>query len=159
MSNATWSLRLRPVWSFFPASPIRSVRTASTKLWMSSYWDVISSRPSSTSARIPFSPSTMRAFSSSVRIFLAASIVTCAMLPRMSCRYNLLSNVMEALKLYTSWSVSFVNRPPHSCAMCDSPFPFLPPCRRRHRLPLRENYPTVTKPRTLASPCFTPNSL
>ena len=38
-------------------SPIRSIRFASTKLWISSYSDVIASLPAFTSARIPSSPS------------------------------------------------------------------------------------------------------
>ncbi len=33
---ATWSLRLRPVWSFAPAGPASSVTRRSTAVWMSS---------------------------------------------------------------------------------------------------------------------------
>ncbi len=35
-SVATWSLRLRPVWSFAPAGPAISVTRRSTAVWMSS---------------------------------------------------------------------------------------------------------------------------
>ena len=34
-SSATWSLRLRAVWSFLPVSPMRSVRMRSTFMWIS----------------------------------------------------------------------------------------------------------------------------
>jgi hypothetical protein len=36
LATSTWSLRLRPVWIRRPASPRRSVRTASIALWPSS---------------------------------------------------------------------------------------------------------------------------
>ena len=54
ISNATWSLRLRPVCNFLPVSPIRLIKTDSTKLWISSCASSKTRVPQAISALILF---------------------------------------------------------------------------------------------------------
>ena len=113
-SRATWSLRLRAVWSRLPASPMRAVRRASTFMWMSSLSAVNSTFPASMSARMPSSPSVMAATSSLEMMPQSPSIFAWAREPVMSSLYSLWSNWMEALKSLTRASVSLPNRPDQS---------------------------------------------
>ena len=116
-SSATWSLRLRAVWSFFPVSPIRWVRTCSTNMWMSSQPGSTSSFPDSRSSRIPASPSVRASRSSGVIIPFAESIAAWAMLPVMSWRNIRLSKRMEELKSSATGSVFPAVTPAHIFAM------------------------------------------
>ena len=84
MSRATWSFRLRPVCSFRPGSPIRSVSVLSMKLWMSSWLMSIFRVPSARSFAMEASPEMMASQSSAGRIPCFFIIAACAMLPRMS---------------------------------------------------------------------------
>ena len=117
ISSATWSLRLRAVCRRAPASPIFSVRAASTFMWMSSSsvwnWKV----PASISARISFRPFSIWATSSWLMIPVLPSICAWAMLPRISSLYSRWSYSMEALNASTRALVSLLNRPPQSFAI------------------------------------------
>ena len=85
---ATWSLRERPVCRRLPASPIRSVSTDSTFMCTSSSDTRHSKAPASMSARMASSPETMASRSASLSTPTSASIVACAIEPRMSCFAN-----------------------------------------------------------------------
>ena len=67
------------------------------------------------SCRCTFSsPSLIFSTSSAGRMPHLPSIVTCARLPWISSSASSLSNVIDAVYSSTSWSVFFVNRPPHN---------------------------------------------
>ena len=100
-------MRLRAVWSRFPASPIRAVSRASTFMWMSSLSAVNAAFPASMSARMPSSPLVMAAASSLEMMPQSASMAAWAMEPVMSSLYSRWSKLMEALSSFTSRSVSF----------------------------------------------------
>ncbi len=123
MSRATWSFRDRPVCRRLPGSPIRSVSSASTKLWMSSASPSIFSFPSSMSARIPSRPATMASASAAGMMPCFPSIRACTMDPRISCLYIRLSKLRDSLKASTSLSVSPVNLPPQSFISSHPPHP------------------------------------
>ena len=106
-SRATWSLRLRAVWSRFPASPIRAVSRASTFMWMSSLSAGNAAFPASMSARMSSRPLVMAAASSLEMMPQSASMAAWAMEPVMSSLYSRWSKLMEALSSFTSRSVSF----------------------------------------------------
>ncbi len=100
-------MRLRAVWSRFPASPIRAVSRASTFMWMSSLSAVNAAFPASMSARMSSRPLVMAAASSLEMMPQSASMAAWAMEPVMSSLYSRWSKLMEALSSFTSRSVSF----------------------------------------------------
>ena len=102
-SSATWSLRLRAVCSFLPASPMRAVSCSSMNICTSSAFS-IKSAPLSISLRMPFSPSVIFSASSTEIIPHAASIAACAFEPAISSLYILLSKDTDELKSSASLS-------------------------------------------------------
>src|SRR5690606_30085558 len=113
MSVATWSLRLRAVWSLPPTGPMRAVRWCSTFMWTSSCSSLSSSRPALTSSSTPRRPSSMALPSSAVRIPCSVSMRAWASEPATSSSTMAPSTPTEALTRLTSSSVGSAKRPPH----------------------------------------------
>ena len=78
---ATWSLRLRPVWSLAPASPASSVTRRSIAVWMSSSVGANTNVPSASSTPTVSSAARIACVSSSVISLTRPSMRTCAREP------------------------------------------------------------------------------
>jgi len=94
VSVATWSLRLRAVCSFLAASPMRSVKSRSTNVWMSSA-PAGCTFPASMSAAMPASPAQIAPASAWLMMPHWASIRAWTWLARMSSLYRRQSNPSE----------------------------------------------------------------
>src|SRR5690606_608759 len=112
MSVATWSLRLRPVCSFLPVMPMRSVRRASMFMCTSSRSTRQSNWPASISAWMSLSPAMIASRSSAFSTPACSSMVAWAIEPMMSWRYRRLSKSTEAVKRATKASTGSLKRPP-----------------------------------------------
>ena len=85
-SSATWSLRLRPVWSLPPTGPISSVRRRSIAMWMSSSAGRKRNRPASSSREHAHEAARRAAgLRRGVSSCARTSAFTWARLPAMSC--------------------------------------------------------------------------
>ncbi len=85
MSVATWSLRLRPVWSLPPTSPTSSTSALSTFMWTSSRSSLQAIFPARMVSRTFSRPARIARASSSETTPTFASMVTWAREPSMSC--------------------------------------------------------------------------
>ena len=112
-SSATWSFRLRAVWSFPAIAPIISVNLFSIDIWISSSSILNSKVPFSISFFIRSSPFSISFCSSEEIIPCLLSILLWAILPFISSSYILLSKVIDALNFSNNLLVSLWNRPSH----------------------------------------------
>ena len=112
-SVMTWSLRLRAVCSFLPASPAFSMSAASMFMCTSSLSARHSNSPASIAAAISSSPLFMASRSAASMRPCAHSMAACARLPRMSCLYMALSNDTDSPNCSTTGRTASLKRPPH----------------------------------------------
>ena len=112
-SVATWSLRERAVCMRLPITPMRLTSSSSIKVWMSSA-PSMASAPPSMSARMLCSVSQIFSTSSAGKILVSPSILTCAMLAKMSCQYSFLSKDSDWLKSSALLALGCAKRPSHN---------------------------------------------
>ena len=112
-SVATWSLRERAVCMRLPITPMRLTSSCSMKVWISSA-PSMASAPLSMSCKISCRVSQIFSASSLGRIFVSPSILTCAMLAKMSCQYSFLSKESDWLKISAFLALGWVKRPSHN---------------------------------------------
>src|SRR5215217_4148865 len=113
-SVATWSLRLRPVWSLPPAGPTSSVRRRSTALWTSSSPSVNSNRPASSSRATWARPSSRSLPSPPSSTPAATRPRTWARLPATSWRQRRRSTASEEAYAHMPGSGAPANPPAQS---------------------------------------------
>src|SRR5215208_971511 len=113
-SVATWSLRLRPVWSLPPAGPTSSVRRRSTALWTSSSPSEKANRPASSSPATWPRPSSRSLPSPSSSTPAATRPRTWARLPATSWRHSRRSTASEEAYAHMPGSGAPANPPAHS---------------------------------------------
>src|SRR5690606_18846019 len=133
-SVATWSLRLRPVWSLAPASPASAVTRRSIAVWMSSSVGSNSKTPVRSSSSTRSSAARTTPASSSVRTPARARPRTCARLPARSSAASRRSKPRLTVKASSSSDGPSSNRPCQR-VLIRRPRPDSPPVAALHRGP------------------------